>query len=165
MRAYTFSERIWRRSGVSSTERLGLSSQVSMWCMALTRRAKPPLAHSWAACCSAGPKRAARAMHTSLAPLRAKVRFCSATHQRVKWAAFRAPAMRKASLATKRGLRRCAATSIAKRSKRFSRSMLMSFDRSRRRPTSRRNCSRLAQEPRKVPPMWLPLWTRASRRL
>ena len=165
MRAYTFSERIWRRSGVSSTGRLGLSNRVSMWCMALTRRVKPPLAHSWAACCSAGPKRAARAMHTSLAPLRAKVRFCSATHQRVKWAAFRAPAMRKASLATKRGLRRCAATSIAKRSKRFSRSMPMSFAPSRRHPISRRNCSRLAQEPRKVPPMWLPPWTRASRRL
>ena len=165
MRAYTFSERIWRRSGVLSTGRLGPSSRASMLCMVLTRRAKQPLEHSWAACCSAGPKHVVRAMHTSLAQPRAKVRFCSATRQRARWAAFRAPAMRKALSATMRGLRRCAAISTAKRSKRSSRLMPMSFAPSRRRPTFRRNCSQLAQELKKVLLMWLPPWMCASRRL
>lgn len=96
---------------------------------------------------------------------RAKVRFCSATRQRARWAAFRALAMRKASSATMRGLRRCAAISTAKRSKRSSRLMPMSFAPSRRRPTFRRNCSRQAQELKKVLLMWLPPWMRASRRL
>lgn len=85
------------------------------------------------ACCSAGPKHVVRAMRTSLAQPRAKVRFYSATRQRARWAAFRAPAMRKALSATMRGLRRCAAISTAKRSKRSSRLMPMSFAPSRRR--------------------------------
>lgn len=79
------------------------------------------------------PKHVVRAMRTSLAQPRAKVRFCSATRQRVRWAAFREPAMRKALSATMRGLRLCAAISTAKRSKRSSRLMPMSFAPSRRR--------------------------------
>ncbi len=89
--------------------------------------------------------------------------FCDAATGEV--GRVRAPAMRKALSATMRGLRRCAAISTAKRSKRSSRLMPMSFAPLGRRPTFLRNCSQLAQELKKVLLMWLPPWMRASRRL